>query len=119
MKLLIVDDDQDILKMITRLLAHRGHVVQSCTTPFGVSAMVLRETPDVVLLDVMMPGLTGPALAEVIRQLELSRRPQLVLWSAMDDDKLRQTSLETALPTLSKTLHPTKIIAELEKLAKR
>jgi CheY-like chemotaxis protein len=116
MKVLVVDDDADILRMISRLCQHRGHVVQACASPFGVSAMILREAPDVVLLDVMMPGLDGVALASLIAKLELPRRPVVALWSAMDDALLRKKGLETGLPTISKGTSPMAIITELERL---
>jgi CheY-like chemotaxis protein len=118
-KVLIVDDDADALKMIARLMTHRGHQVQSCTTPFGVSAMVLRDPPDLILLDVMMPGLSGPALAEVLGRLPLQKAPVIALWSAMDDQQLRDTGRQSELPTVSKARHPTQIIDDLERIARR
>jgi CheY-like chemotaxis protein len=118
-KVLIVDDDADALKMIARLMAHRGHTVQTCTTPFGVSAMVLRDTPDLILLDVMMPGLSGPALAEVLGRLPLQKSPVIALWSAMDDQQLRDAGQEAKLPTVSKARHPTQIIDDLERIVRR
>jgi two-component system phosphate regulon response regulator OmpR len=117
-KIVIVDDDADILRMMTRLLAHRGHEVHGCDSPFGVSAMVVRYAPDLVLLDVMMPGLNGLALAEVIRALPIERQPRIVLWSAMEPDQLRRAGRDSALPTISKTVAPSQIVVELERVAR-
>jgi DNA-binding response OmpR family regulator len=119
MKLLIVDDDADILRMLSRVSQHRGHDVQTCSSPFGVSAMILREEPDVVLLDVMMPGLDGPTLAAVIAKLDLPRPPILALWSAMDDAALQKKGREAGLHTISKVTSPMQILAELERLYAR
>jgi DNA-binding response OmpR family regulator len=116
MKFLIVDDDPDVSRMLERLLQHRGHTVQTCATPFGVSALILRDPPDLVVLDVMMPGLEGPALAALINNLPLKRRPQIVLWSAMDEDQLRRVGVESGLPTLLKTTPPSQLVTRLEKL---
>jgi DNA-binding response OmpR family regulator len=116
MKLLVVDDDTDVLRMISRLLKHRGHVVHTCSSPFGVSAAIMREGPDLVLLDVMMPGLSGTTLAGIIAGLKLSTPPRVALWSAMDDSQLRQAGRDAGLPVISKGKPPSAIVTELERL---
>ena len=68
MKILLVDDDPGILEVMSKMLAHRGHHVQTCPTPFGVSASIVRDPPDVVVLDVMMPGLNGVKVVQRLRE---------------------------------------------------
>jgi DNA-binding response OmpR family regulator len=114
--ILIVDDNAEILKMMSKILEHRGHRVTSCSTPFGVSALVVRDQPRVVVLDVMMPGLTGTSLASIIGKLDLPSPPTIILWSAMDDDMLREAGAVAGIPTISKALHPSEIAAEIERL---
>ena len=118
MKILLVDDDQAVLDMMSKLLQHRGHDVVACATPFGVSAQIVRDTPDVVLLDVMMPGLGGSALASLIGKLELERPPLVILWSAMDDVALAEAAAEAGgLPWISKGKRASEIAAEIERIA--
>ncbi len=120
MKILLVDDDAAVLDMMSRLLEHRGHEVQTCATPFGVSAQIVRDAPDLVVLDVMMPGLGGAALATLIAKLELPRLPRLVLWSAMDDQALADAGREAGgLPTVSKAMRASEIAAAIERLGNR
>jgi CheY-like chemotaxis protein len=116
MKILIVDDDAAILRMMERLLSRRGHQVETCLGPLGASVRALRAAPDLVLLDVMMPALSGGALSEVISRLPLDRTPRIVLWSA-DDDALAQVAREHGLPTLSKRTDPIEVVRALEALA--
>ena len=116
MKVLIVDDDADILRMIEKLLVHRGHEVSACSTPFGVSALVIREQPDVVVLDMMMPGLSGAALAELIGKLQLETTPKMVLWSAMDPDQLSDEGARLGLPVVSKASRPSMLVEAIELL---
>jgi len=66
-KILVVDDEPHIVKLITFSLTKRGYEVIAATD--GPSAIELagRERPDLILLDVMMPGMTG---FEVARRLK-------------------------------------------------
>ena len=118
MKILLVDDDATVLDMMSKLLAHRGHEVHACATPFGVSAQIVRDPPDVVLLDVMMPGLGGSALATLIGKLDLPRPPRVILWSAMDDVALAEAADDAGgLPWISKGKRASEIAAEIERIA--
>ena len=116
MKVLIVDDDADILRMIVKLVEYRGHIVTACPTPFGVSAMVVREHPDVVVLDMMMPGLSGATLAELIARLDLPVQPKIILWSAMEDEALAGEGLRLGVPVVSKANRPSVLVDAIERL---
>jgi CheY-like chemotaxis protein len=116
MKVLIVDDDADIRRMIVKVLEHRGHTVSQADTPFGVSALVVREQPEIVVLDMMMPGLSGAALAEIIGRLDLPTPPQIVLWSAMEDHQLADEGARLGLPVVSKAARPSALVETIERL---
>jgi DNA-binding response OmpR family regulator len=119
MKILLVDDDAAILDMMSKLLAHRGHAVQTCSTPFGVSAMIVRDKPEVVVIDVMMPGLGGASLAALVAKIEVDPRPLVILWSAMDDEALARTARQAGgVPTVSKAMRASEIAAAIERTAK-
>ena len=64
---LIVDDDGDSRELVARLLARNGHAVRC--VPGGREALraLLAGTPDFIVLDVLMPGMDGITLLEVIR----------------------------------------------------
>ena len=66
--ILVVDDDAPIRRMLERTLAAEGYSVSS--SPDGGSAMaaVERSAPDLVVLDVAMPGLDGLAVSRRLRQ---------------------------------------------------
>ncbi len=67
-RILVADDDPDILTVVEAVLESEGHDVQTTEDPFQVIAL-LEESPfDLVILDVMMPGLTGWYLLHQIRQ---------------------------------------------------
>jgi DNA-binding response OmpR family regulator len=66
-KILVAEDEKQIADMISFKLSNAGHKV--VRAPDGEQAMILasRELPDLILLDVMMPGLGG---VEVLRRLK-------------------------------------------------
>jgi CheY-like chemotaxis protein len=96
LKVLIVDDDPDVLRMAARFLESRGVEVHTSTSPFGVSAIVISEKPDIVVLDVMMPALGGEVLARFLGSVPEEDRPVIVFYSAMPAHEL--TELAARVP---------------------
>src|SRR6201986_288839 len=66
--LLIVDDDVSICKSLSILLAESGYRVRSATDGFSALAEVRSETPDIILSDLNMPGMSGFELLSVVRR---------------------------------------------------
>ena len=66
--IMVVDDEQEILRLLKRILESEGYDV--ALAPNGSSALVLLEEhrPDLVILDIMMPGLNGLQVLDLIRQ---------------------------------------------------
>lgn len=58
-KVLIVDDDAYIVRLMSQLLSEEGYETASALQPLRVYDAVKRERPDVILLDLMMPYLDG------------------------------------------------------------
>ncbi|MEA2470523.1 MAG: two-component system, OmpR family, response regulator MprA [Thermoleophilaceae bacterium] len=67
--ILIVDDDAPVRRMLERTLAAEGHVVSSAPDGGQALAAVERSMPDLVILDVAMPGLDGLAVCRRLRDL--------------------------------------------------
>jgi len=80
---LVVDDDKDIRESLTQILTEEGFdVVSACN---GAEALreIARRTPDVVLLDLMMPVLTGWEVLATLRQSHDHARLPIVVLSAL------------------------------------
>jgi len=88
-RVLVVDDDQQHLALVERMLGSFGMEVRTCESALGASKTIRHEKPDVVLLDVNMDDLTGDQLLGVARR-HAPEGTQFVLYSAHDDTKLRQ-----------------------------
>jgi two-component system, OmpR family, response regulator MprA len=70
--ILVVDDDAPIRRMLERTLAAEGYSVSSSADGGTAMAAVERSAPDLVVLDVTMPGLDGLAVSRLLRQKGLA-----------------------------------------------
>jgi DNA-binding response OmpR family regulator len=112
---LAVDDEQDILTIIRHNLEREGHRV--LTAPNGDEALeiVREEKPDVVVLDVMMPGTDGWGVLNMIKaeREELATIPVLMLTArAADEDRIRG-GIEGAIRYLTKPFSPRDLCSEV------
>lgn len=69
-KILVVDDDKDNIRLVTRLLQHEGYNVKSAAAGLEAIQLLKDFCPDLVVLDVNMPGLNGFQTLKLIRQRE-------------------------------------------------
>jgi CheY-like chemotaxis protein len=88
-KILIVDDDPLHLSLARELLEAEGYDVHVHATAFGATEKVIHERPDLVLLDVNMPALSGEGLVKVLRGRGLLGATQVLLYSSNDEESLR------------------------------
>ena len=90
LKVMLVDDDTLALEVAAAALESRGHIVIKRTGALGTMLAIRRETPDVVLLDVHMPGLSGDALSKLIVRAKDAHEPLILLYSATAAPKLAE-----------------------------
>lgn len=84
-KVLIVDDEQMILRSTSALLASLGFDTVMASDPELVPDVIRRERPDVVLQDVRMPGLDVEELVRAIERDPTTRGTRIILFSAGTD----------------------------------
>ena len=82
-KVMLVDDEANLHESIADLLDARGYAYCGTTEPLKAAALAEREKPDVVLLDVMMPGASGFRVCREIRSS--GNRVPIVFLSAKSD----------------------------------
>lgn len=89
MKLLIVEDNADIIENLYGFLEPLGYVINSAPTGFGGLALAAEGKFDVIVLDLMLPGLDGVELCKRLRQ-ELRLTTPILMLTARDtvQDKL-------------------------------
>ncbi|GGX97430.1 response regulator [Massilia dura] len=105
LRVLVVDDHADSADALAELLSLYGMAAQAVHD--GTRAIALAETfaPDVVLLDLRMPGMDGYAVARALRAMPLAQ-PYLVAYSALDDARtlaqVRDAGFDCHLPKPSR-----------------
>ena len=90
--ILVVDDDPEILAMLTARLGHRGYKVVSASDGHRALELARREKPAVVLLDVMMPGKSGWEVARALRQDPVTADIKIVMVTAIGAQVNEMTS---------------------------
>jgi DNA-binding response OmpR family regulator len=119
-KVLVVDDDPVILEVVRERLDAAGFDVYVREDALGTSQWVAREQPDFVLLDVMMPALSGGELGQLLKRSAATSHTAVILHSSLSTAALRPVVARTgAVGSIGKTHDGAKFIAEFEALAAR
>lgn len=113
-----VDDDSDILHVLQlSLQTVGGFDVACCGDPCEAIGKIQQFEPDLVLLDVMMPGMDGPATLEALRKVDSLRDTPIVFLTAraqsQDIDHYRSLG---AIGVLTKPFDPMTVASEIETL---
>ena len=92
--LLIVDDEPQVRKLLETLLQHEGY--QTVTASSGEEALqlVARQPPDLILLDIMMPGMDGYEVASQLKSDETTAGIPIIMLSALSEPSARVSGLE-------------------------
>jgi CheY-like chemotaxis protein len=86
-KILVVDDSPTVRASARWVLENAGYDVVVLDTPFAFTHVLNVEKPDLVLMDVSMPGLRGDKLLEIAQRYERHRCP-IVLFSSQPAEEL-------------------------------
>ena len=81
-RVLIVDDDPDILRLVSYNLSHAGYEVQTATTGRKALELIQQHPPDLIVLDLMLPDVDGMEVCRSLRQQAPSRRIPIVMLTA-------------------------------------
>lgn len=90
-KVLVVDDDPTVREVVSRYLCRDGHEVIERSNGIDGLAAALSEQPDLVVLDLMMPGMDGLA---VCRELRLRSSVPVIMLTALGEESDRVVGLE-------------------------
>ena len=115
---LIVDDDQKLLKMLRRTLVYEGFDVITAADGREALALIEAHQPDVIVLDWLMPGMTGIQVTEQLR--EEHNDTMILMLTARDAVEDRVEGLESGADDyLVKPFAPAELLARVHALLRR
>ncbi len=85
-KILIVDDEKDILEFLGYNLRHEGYEVFECRSGEEAIKLTEKNTPDLIILDIMMGGINGVETCKVLRKKENLKDTIIVFLTARNED---------------------------------
>lgn len=116
-KVLIVDDDAELLHMVGMMLERGGHIPVLVERPEEAAGRIQEEQPDVVIVDVMMPTMSGHDLTRELRETEAFKDLPILVLTARSQAIDRQAALESgANDYLSKPVVPKELMEHLDAL---
>jgi CheY-like chemotaxis protein len=91
-KILVVDDELSLVQLCQIILEAAGYAVRTAVNGSEALAVVTKDKPDLILLDVMMPGMSGIEVCRRIRTEYDNYSPCIVMYTADDSSETRDSS---------------------------
>lgn len=116
-KILVVDDEASVRDVVSRYLVREGFAVEVAQDGVAALALARRVRPDVVILDIMLPGMDG---LEVLRRLREWSDAYVLLLTARSDETDKVVGLGVGSDDyLTKPFSPRELVARVKALLRR
>ncbi len=117
LKILVVDDTPANVKLLVDVLTAKGYTALAATNGEDALAMIAREPPDLVLLDIMMPGLSGYEVCRRIRANPDTALLPVVLCTSLDPQQERINGIEAGADDfVAKPINRPELLARVKSL---
>ncbi len=117
--ILVVDDDEKVLELLSEVVSSMRYRALKAKSGKEAIEVAIRNMPDLILLDIMMPGMNGYDVARVLSRNEKTNIIPIVLISALRDVEERVKGLEAgAMDFFSKPLHIPELKTKINSLLK-
>ena len=118
--ILVVEDELAIQELITVNLEHAGHHVIRATDAEGALSIVREALPDLLLVDWMLPGMSGVMLARQLRQEPRTRQIPIIMLTARSDEQDKIAGLDAGADDyVTKPFSPRELLARIKAVLRR
>jgi two-component system, OmpR family, alkaline phosphatase synthesis response regulator PhoP len=118
--ILIVEDDRDIAELLQRYLTRAGHVTDALGDGSEALVFVRARVPDLVILDLMLPGVDGLEVCRTLRREPGTRALPIIMLTARTEESDRIVGLELGADDyVTKPFSPSELVARVGALLRR
>jgi two-component system, OmpR family, alkaline phosphatase synthesis response regulator PhoP len=119
-KILIADDEQDILEFVSYNLQNEGYEVLTASNGSDAVDIAKKNTPHLIILDVMMPKKSGIEACEILRSQEQFDNTIIIFLTALHDETIHVKGLEVGADDyISKPISPKILVSKVNALMRR
>ena len=113
-RILVVEDDPDIAELILHYLQRAGHSTTHLTSGSHVVAQLRAHPADLVVLDIMLPGMDGMAVTDALRRDTSTSQIPIIMLTARGDEADRVAGLERGADDyVTKPFSPRELVARV------
>lgn len=117
---LLVEDDEDILELLRYNLSEEGYTVDGAVTGEDALRLLVTKLPDLVILDLMLPGLDGMEICKMIKRDPKTSHIPIVMLTARSEDSDIVAGLELGADDyITKPFSPRVLIARVRAVLRR
>jgi CheY-like chemotaxis protein len=113
-RVVVIEDDPDVLDLLDRYLRRLGWRVDLAASGEQGMELALADPPDAVLVDVLLPGIDGPAVVEALRRDGRTRGCRIVVTSVLDVEDLPEVGYDAVLPKPFQRVDVTRVFAAFD-----
>jgi len=119
-RILIVEDEQPIREMVMFALASAGYEAQEAADSRQAQAVITERLPDLLLLDWMLPGVSGIDFARRLKKEELTRELPIIMLTARAEEEDKVQGLESGADDyITKPFSPRELVARIRAVLRR
>ncbi|MDG4550035.1 MAG: phosphate regulon transcriptional regulator PhoB [Candidatus Contendobacter sp.] len=119
-RILIVEDERPIREMVTFALTGVGYETREAADARQAQALIAERLPDLILLDWMLPGVSGIDLARRLKREELTREVPIIMLTARAEEEDKVQGLESGADDyITKPFSPRELVARIRAVLRR